>query len=108
MNIRLKKRIFDKLYEDLKHAEIIDCGNFIWVVDRDKEYWYLQYKKSGDLWWRYQFFDNFFFLFSMEQLQYEQVIADWVEEVLNCKVGTAKTGRNGLRVGVEEVLNCKK
>jgi len=86
MNIRLKKRIFDKLYEDLKHAEIIDCGDSIWIVDRDKEYWFLEYEKSGDLWWRYQFFDNFFLLFSMERSKYERVISEWVEEVLNCKV----------------------
>jgi hypothetical protein len=88
MNIRIKKRIFDKLYNDLKGAEIIDCGDSIWVVDRDKEYCYLKYEKSGNLWWRYQFFDNFFLLFSMERSQYEQVISEWVEEVLNCKVGT--------------------
>ena len=108
MNIRLKKRIFDKLYNDLKDVEIIDCGDYIWFVDRDKEYWYLQYKKSGDLWWRYQFFDNFFLLFSMERLQYEQVIADWVEEVLNCKVDTTFSPVMYISVEVEEVLNCNK
>ena len=88
MNIIIKKRIFDKLYEDLKHAEIIDCMGSIFFVDRDKEYCYLEYEKSGNLWWRYPFFNNFFLLFSMQQHKYEQVIADWVEEVLNCKVGT--------------------
>jgi hypothetical protein len=88
MNIIIKKRIFDKLYEDLKHAEIIDCMGSIWFVDRDKGYCYLEYEKSGKLWLEYQFFDNFFMLFSMQQHKYEQVIADWVEEVLNCKVGT--------------------
>jgi hypothetical protein len=88
MNIRIKKRIFDKLYEDLKYAEIIDCGDSIWFVDRDKEYCYIEYEKSRRLWWAYQFFDNFFLLFSMEQFQYERVISEWVEEVLNCKVDT--------------------
>jgi len=92
MNIRLKKRIFDKLYNDLKGAEIIDCGDSIWFVDRDKEYWYLQYRKSGLLFWRYQFFNNFFTLFSMEESKYERVIADWVEEVLNCKVDSTAYG----------------
>ena len=90
MNIIIKKRIFDKLYEDLKHAEIIDCKDSIWIVDRDKEYWYLEYEKSGDLWWRYDFFNNFFLPFSMERSEYERVIADWVEEVLNCKVETTE------------------
>ena len=88
MNIRLKKRIFGKLYEDLKGAEIIDCGDSIWVVDTDKDFWYLKYEKSGNLYWMYDFFTDFFFLFSMERPQYERVIADWVEEVLNCKVST--------------------
>ena len=90
MNIIIKKRIFDKLYEDLKHAEIIDCMGSIWFVDRDKEHCYLEYEKSGKLWLEYQFFNNFFLLFSMQQHEYERVIADWVEEVLNCKVGTTQ------------------
>jgi len=89
MNIRIKKRIFDKLYNDLKDAEIIDCMDSIWFVDRDKRYFYLEYEKSGQLWWRYQFFDNFFLLFSMREPEYERVIAEWVEEVLNCKVDIA-------------------
>jgi len=93
MNTRLKKRIFDRLYEVLKDAEIIDCMGSIWVVDRDKEYCYLEYKKSGVLWWRYRFFYNFFLLFSMQQHEYERVIAEWVEEVLNCKVNTTKENR---------------
>jgi len=86
MNIRLKKRIFDRLYEVLKDAEIIDCKDSIWFVDRDKEYWYLEYEKSGHLWLRRDFFINFFFLFSMEESKYERVVPEWVEEVLNCKV----------------------
>ena len=90
MNIRLKKRIFDRLYEVLKDAEIIDCGDSIWFVDRDKEYCYLEYEKSGKLCWRYQFFNNFFLLFSMREHEYDRVIAKWVEEVLNCKVGTTR------------------
>jgi hypothetical protein len=108
MNIRIKKRIFDKLYNDLKGAEIIDCGDSIWFVDRDKEYWYLQYRKSGLLLWRYQFFNNFFLLFSMERSQYERVIAEWVEEVLNCKVDGKIPTAALPSTPMEELLNCNK
>jgi len=108
MNIRIKKRIFDKLYEDLKHAEIIDCKGSIWVVDREKKYWYLEYKKSGVLYLRDKFFTNFFLLFSMALYEYKLVIADWVEEVLNCKVD-ATDGYSYDRIyAVEDVLNCNK
>jgi hypothetical protein len=92
MNIRLKKRIFDRLYEVLKDAEIIDCGDSIWFIDRDKEYWYLEYKKRiGKLYWRYKFFTEFFQLFGTEQNEFNTFIKPWVEEVLNCKVKTAHT-----------------
>ena len=107
MHPRLKKIIFNKLYEDLKHAEIIPYKESIWFIDREKKYWYLEYEKNVTLWWRYDFFTNFFLLFSLEQSEYERVIADWVEEVLNFKVDTTSLGYFPLGRGVEEVLNFK-
>ena len=103
----LKQVIFKKLYEDLSHVEIIPYGKSIWFIDRKNEYWYFEYEKSGRLWWRYGFFQNFFDLFSLESDEFQPIISEWVEEVLNCKVHT--TARNFWisAIAVEEVLNCK-
>jgi hypothetical protein len=105
MNERLKRIIFKKLDQDLGHAEIIvDDDKSIWFIDRTNKYWYLELKKTGHLWWRYQFFEDFFPLFGMEREEYEPVIAEWVEEVLNRKV--VSTGRDPYHPLplVEEVL----
>ena len=105
MNERLKRIIFKKLDQDLDHAEIIvDDDKSIWFIDRTNKYWYLELKKTGHLWWRYQFFEDFFPLFGMERQEYEPVIAEWVEGVL--KRGVSSTGgtRLGLVEEVEEVL----
>jgi hypothetical protein len=107
MNNKLKQIIFDKLYEDLKHVEIIPYYNDIWFIDRKEKYWYLEYKESGYLWWRWQFFSNFFPLFSMEYHEYQLIISEWVEEVLNCKVMTPHRRLHLTARRVEEVLNCK-
>ena len=107
MNAKLKKYIFNKLYEDLSGVEIIPYKNSIWFIDRDKKYWYLRYEKNGELWWRYSFFTEFFHLFSMEELEFQWVISEWVEEVLNCKVETPATTFSVATSVVEEVLNCK-
>ena len=107
MDKKLKKIIFKKLYNDLSNVEIIQHGNSIWFIDRDKKFWYLEYQNGGNLYWRYQFFGEFFNLFSMEIDDYEQVIVDWVEEVLNCKVVTPGSFNKTITVVVEEVLNCK-
>ena len=106
-NIKLKKIIFNKLYEDLSHAEIIPYRNSIWFIDREKEYWYIEYEKSGKLYWRWSFFTNFFMVFSMKQSEFELIISEWVEEVLNCKVETPISWLWINYTMVEEVLNCK-
>ena len=107
MHPRLKKIIFDKLYEDLKNAEIINFEDSIWFIDREKKYWYLEYEKNGSLFWRYKFFTIFFLLFSMERSEYERVIADWVEEVLNSRVNTTNNIACNNPYLVEEVLNSR-
>jgi hypothetical protein len=107
INDRLKKVIFKKLYNDLSHIEIIPYEDSIWFIDRDKKYWYLEFKKNGHLWWRHGYFNRFFIAFSLERIDYEPIIAEWVEDVLNHKVITTKfhPGRDGQRV--EDVLNHK-
>ena len=105
MNERLKRIIFKKLDQDLGQAEIIvDDNKSIWFIDRANKYWYLELEKSGHLWWRYSFFEDFFPLFGMEREEYEPVITEWVEEVLKRKVVSTKSfsSQNGLKV--EEVL----
>jgi hypothetical protein len=103
MNERLKRIIFKKLDQDLGHAEIIvDDNKSIWFIDRANKFWYLELRSSGTLWWRYQFFRDFFPLFGLERLEYEPVIAEWVEEVL--KRGVSSTLRAFGHFGVEEVL----
>jgi hypothetical protein len=105
MNERLKQIIFKKLDQDLGQAEIIvDDNKSIWFIDRANKFWYLELRSSGTLWWRYSFFRDFFPLFGMERIEYEPVIAEWVEEVLKRGVSLTLSGFPLMDVGVEEVL----
>ena len=104
---RLKKIIFRKLYNDLSHVEIIPFNNSIWFVDRDEKYWYFELQKDGTLWWRYQFFSEFFVMFSLVRDEFQSILAEWVEEVLNSRViKTYKLDIDSF-TRVEEVLNSK-
>lgn len=108
MNSKLKQIIFKKLYRDLSHVEIIcHTDGSIWFIDREEKYWYLEFKKSGELWWRWQFFSNFFQFFSMKQSEYEPIIVEWVEEVLNRKVVSSPLRVSSAEAAVEDVLNRK-
>ena len=104
---RLKKIIFRKLYNDLSHVEIIPFNNSIWFVDRDEKYWYFELQKDGTLWWRYQFFSDFFIMFSLVRDGFQSILAEWVEEVLNSRVYITKVWRGIDSNGMEVVLNSR-
>jgi hypothetical protein len=104
---KLKKFLFKKLYKDLSNVEIIPHKDSIWFIDRENEHWYFEFEKSGTLWWRYYFFEDFFKIFSLESNVYKSIISEWVEEVLNCRVETAVIPIRLYNRRVEEVLNHK-
>jgi hypothetical protein len=107
MHERLKRIIFKKLDQDLGQAEIIvDDNKSIWFIDRANKFWYLELRSSGTLWWRYSFFRDFFPLFGLERLEYEPVIAEWVEEVLKRGVSSTLTDILMELRTMEEVLKC--
>lgn len=103
---RLKNLIFKRLYKELSKVEIIPYMGDVYFIDRDNKYWYFEYEKDGKLWYRYDFFKNFFVLFSLEWYEYEKVMGEWVEEVLNCRVTTISSLFIYSNT-VEEVINCK-
>ena len=105
MNAKLKQYIFNKLYKRLSNAEIIPYNNSIWFIDREERYWYFELENNGTLYWRYGFFPNFFMIFSMERDQFEPIISEWVEEVLNHKVSIPRSNDPINEKTVEEVLN---
>jgi hypothetical protein len=108
MHPRLKNIIKKKLSEDLSSVSIIDYNGSIWFIDAKSKYWYLElYKKTKTLWWRLDFFEDFFLLFGMEQREFVPIITEWVEEVLNGKVASTKKGDYSTTVGMEEALNSK-
>ena len=108
MNPRLKQIIKNKLSEDFSSVSIIDYNGSIWFIDPKSKYWYLElYKKTKTLWWRLDFFEDFFLLFGMEQREFVPIIIEWVQEVLNGKVASTRAEDRSSIAWVEEVLNGK-
>jgi hypothetical protein len=105
---RLKEVIFNKLYSELSHLEIIEYKGEIWFIDREDSRWYFIYNTNGTMWWKYGFFCNFFEFFSItERDKFGPILSSWVEEVLNCRVTTTRFFRGQNPMQVEDVLNCR-
>jgi len=105
---RTKQFIFNNLIKDLSNVEIIRHDDSLWFIDREKRYWYLELVKTGKLYWRYQFFTEFFNMYSIERNVYEPIIKEFVESVLNCAVSSTKTYSDGFNPKVNSILNSGK
>ena len=75
MDDRLKQIIFKQLYRELGDCEMIPYKDSIWFIDREKEYWYFEFDKSGTLWWRYHFFTSYFKIFSMSSDDFTPILS---------------------------------
>jgi len=104
---KLKQVIFKELYYQLGKVEIIPYQDSIFFIHRENKYWYFEFEKCGRLWWRYDFFNDFFKIFSLSIEDYTKIISEWVEEVLNHKVSTTQVATSIGIEEAEEVLNCK-
>ena len=103
MHQRLKEIVFKKLNQDLSKVEIIVAENkSIWFIDRANKYWYFELEKSGKLWWRYEFFTDFFILFCLEVNEFQPILSEWVEGILNR--GVSATGD----LGMERIATVEK
>jgi hypothetical protein len=91
----------------MKGVEIIEDNGSIWAIDPDEKYWYFELEKDGTLWWRWDFFNNFFKLFSMEREEYEPLIRDMVGDILNRKVVTSRRYEHRNNHVVGDILNRK-
>ena len=91
MTDNLKQFIFNNLIKDLSNVEIIRHDESLWFINRENKYWYLELVKTGKLYWRYQFFSEFFDMYSIDRDVYEPIIKEFVELVLNCDVSSTKT-----------------
>jgi hypothetical protein len=106
ISVRLKEVIYKKLYNDLSQVEIIHYKDEIWFIDRNLKSWYFMYKTFNNmLWWRLQYFNNFFVMFSLTEDEFVTVLSSWVEEVLNHKVDTTRRTIDKNLMRVREVLN---
>ena len=105
-----KEGFIKQIEKELNKCEIIYNPNTkgIWFINREEKYWYLEYKiETNYLWWRYEFFNMLKTLFSMPDEVFNDVISEWVEDTLNCKVLSTKYLSLDKTHSVEDTLNCK-
>ena len=76
----------------------------LWMINPDTKHWLLEYENSGDLWYFWPRWSDFFKYVDMESSEYQQYIQSYVEDVLQNGVRNTFKFHGGKRQTVEDVL----
>lgn len=106
---KLKQRLIFEIERIVSKCQIYYNQNTksIWFINPETKFWYFEYSLDGDLWWRYVAFNIFKDLFRMDDKTFDDIISEWVEETLNCKVFSTNENHTDFEYLVENTLNCK-
>lgn len=85
-NRKLKKFIFERLFQSLSSKNYYPYGKEIWIIDLDKEDWYLQFTSEGKLYYNPKFFDDFFGIYGFDQQEYQNFIKNWFESITDHRI----------------------
>ena len=104
-NVKLRKFIYRRLFEVLSDKIYYPYGKDIWIFDLDELSWYFQYNSEGKLNYNHKFFDEFFFLFGLEQKEYQIILKDWFEKSFGHPIN--QLSRRGLDISfyIDGIIN---
>ena len=72
-----------------KHTKNVDNYNHngsTWLIFTDEKKWVIELTKEGTLWYNYYFFQNIMKLLSLEVVENQHYITEWVEDNIISKV----------------------
>ena len=93
-----------EVYVDTPENRFRYTHGSIWIVNPNTKEWFIELKKSGELWYYNGVYYNFLMWFKEERSVFEQLITMWVEDVLKRGVSTTRRGYALCGHTVEDVL----
>lgn len=104
----LKQIIFKIFDTQVKGADVYYNYGSTWLIFTDKKKWVFELTKEGTLWYNYYFFKNFLELLSLEVIENENYITEWVEDTIQnrvkhtdwCQIGTSTSIEDTIQNGV--------
>ena len=90
-----------------KHTKNVDNYNHngsTWLIFTDEKKWVIELTKEGTLWYNYYFFQNIMKLLSLEVVENQHYITEWVEDNIISKVKKTKRTVFESWQGVEDAI----
>jgi hypothetical protein len=79
---KLKYLVFKLINRAVEGADLYEHEGSLWIIFTDNEKWVIKLNKEGTLWYNYFFFDGIFKYLSLDVIENQHYITEWVEDTL--------------------------
>jgi hypothetical protein len=100
----MKNMIFELINDKVEKVDTYYNSGSIWLIFTDRKQWVIELTKDGTLWYNYYFFEKVFNFFSLNVIENQHYITEWVEDTIQNRVrNTRWEARNG-QLAVEDTI----
>ena len=78
----LKKILFATIDYHTKGVDTYYNGGSMWLIFTDRKKWVIELTKDGTLWYNHYFFNNCFKYLSLDAIENQHYITEWVEDII--------------------------
>ena len=101
---KIKSFIFKLINRSVEGADLYEHKNSIWLIFTDEKKWVIELTKEGTLWYNYYFFDGIFKYLSLDAIENQYYITEWVEDTIQNGVRSTEWSKLLKQVGVEDTI----
>jgi hypothetical protein len=81
-----KKILFKLIDKKVKGADLYEYEGSLWLIFTDDANWVIELTKVGTLWYNYYFFNSIFKYLSLDVVENQHYITEWVEDTIESGV----------------------
>jgi hypothetical protein len=79
---KLKYLVFKLINRDVEGADLYEHEGSLWLIFTDNKEWVIKLNKKGVLWYNYYFFNSIFKYLSLNVVENQHYITEWVEDTI--------------------------
>ena len=105
----MKDMIFNIINDSVEGVDFYKNKGELWLIFTDSKQWVIRLTERGDLYYNYDFFKNIFKYLSMDVVENQYYITEWVEDTIQNGVRSTFHVKEWFHIPVEDTIqNGKK
>jgi hypothetical protein len=100
----MKEMIFDMINDAVKGADLYEHEGSLWLIFTDDKEWVIKLNKNGVLWYDYDFFNIIFKYLSLDVVENQHYITEWVEDTIKNGVKYTRISTRDIPQFIEDTI----